>query len=68
MVTIKVFTELSDKEIGAYSALSFVEARSILLVSGFLDDNHTWLRRNNEVAVILPYSESDNADRVWRIP
>jgi hypothetical protein len=70
MVTIKVFEPKTDKILGLYVALSMVEARSILLASGFLDDDKTWTRRQDEQAVIIPHDINPDfhVDRVWNIP
>lgn len=68
MVTIKVFTGNSDNNCRYYTALSRTEAVSILLTSGFLDDQGQWTRRGEQHAEITVYNPIIDSQRVWNIP
>jgi hypothetical protein len=68
MVAIKVSDKTTDKILGIYAATSIVEARSILLVSGFTDVNTTWTRRETEEAEIIPFNPNIDTKRMWSIP
>ncbi len=68
MQIIKVFTTNTDNKVRYYTALSRTEAVSILLTSGFLDNQGQWTRQGDVYAEIIDYDPIITTDRMWRIP